>query len=261
MYEENVNIKTPEFVSIQFEPAGLGSRASAFILDQLLIIVVYLLLFIGVFMMILGFNISDFSGTLVAIVIVITFAIQWGYFFAFEYFSGGRTIGKKIVGIRVIQENGHSITLLASAVRNLLRIIDSLPANYFLGIVMIFFHSKHKRIGDIVAGTIVVHERPGKKRKTKMDRILEERRITNESLVLDDWTIKSFQQKDWNLLKTYYERFLYLPELERDRMTRKIAEILLPKAGIDYSTKKYLEMENDLLALYLVLKEEWEFEL
>ncbi|WP_096155045.1 MULTISPECIES: RDD family protein [Bacillus] len=261
MHEENVNIKTPEFVSIQFEPAGLGSRASAFILDQLLIIIVYLLLFFGVFMMILGFDISNFSGTFVAIVIVITFAIQWGYFFAFEYFTGGRTIGKKIVGIRVIQENGHSITLLASAVRNLLRIIDSLPANYFLGIIMIFFHSKHKRIGDIVAGTIVVHERPGKKRKTKMDGILEDRRITKESLILDDWTIKSFKQKDWNLLKTYYERFLFLPELERDRMTRKIAEILLPKAGIDHSTKRYMQMENDLLALYLILKEEWEFEL
>ncbi|MFK4996937.1 RDD family protein [Bacillus sp. N9] len=64
--------------------------------------------------------------------------INWGYFIVFEFVSGGRTIGKRVIGIRVIQDNGHSITFLSSLIRNLLRVIDSLPTSYLLGMIMIF---------------------------------------------------------------------------------------------------------------------------
>ncbi len=125
--------------------------------------------FLVLFFILMGEPISqilaEISSLTIGIIIIILFIINWGYFFAFEYFSGGRTLGKKVIGIRVIQDNGHSVTLLSSLIRNLLRIIDSLPASYFLGMMMMFFHSKHKRLGDFVAGTIVVHERKTKSNK------------------------------------------------------------------------------------------------
>lgn len=271
MNEDHLDIKTPEFVSIQFQIAGLGSRSAAFIIDQLLLMVVNILSIIILLFVMDGLSSFSFfmmENTLpIAITIIVLFIVNWGYFFAFEFFSGGRTLGKKLVGIRVIQENGHSITLLSSFIRNFIRMIDSLPTAYFLGIIMIFFHSKHKRLGDIVAGTIVVHERkpkPKPKRKKKQTPLEEEiynRGVSKEDLTIDDWTLKSLGKKEWKLVSTYANRFQQIPLEERNQLTEQIAEILLPKIGLETAGKKTYYLENTLLVLYLILKDEWEFEL
>lgn len=268
MNQEQTNIKTPEFVSIQFQLAGVGSRAAAFFLDTLILSISSFLILLTLFLILNGG--SDFwlpaevlfSGP-VAIVIVLLFVLNWGYFFLLEFFAGGKTIGKKMVGIRVIQENGHSITLLSSFIRNFLRIIDSLPASYFLGIIMIFFHPKHKRIGDLVAGTIVIHERRAKndKKQSPLEKEIHRRGLEKDSLKIDPWALKSFGNKEWKLLQTYCNRFLQLKEDVKDRRTKQIADILLPMAGIDVAGKTFEQLENELLVLYLALKDEWEFEL
>ncbi|WP_313799373.1 RDD family protein [Cytobacillus sp.] len=266
MNQENVGIKTPEFVSLQFQLAGLGSRTAAFIIDQLLLIIVDILIIVAFFLFMYGtadIMLWEMNSLPLAITIILMFLINWGYFFAFEFFSGGKTIGKKMIGIRVIQDNGHSVTLLSSFIRNLLRIIDSLPANYFLGLMMIFFHSKHKRIGDLVAGTIVVHERKAKKKRklTGIEREIENRGLIKERLHIEDWTLKSLGAKEWNLIKTYCSRFTQLPLEERNELTIQVAEILFKKAGLQLEGKSGREVEDTLLILYMLLKDEWEFEL
>lgn len=267
MNQDQLDIKTPEYVSLQFRLAGLGSRAAAYIIDRLIlaaanILIVIILLFVMKGMSDLPFFIEENLVPL-AITIIILFILNWGYFFALEYFYGGRTIGKKVIGIRVIQENGHSITLLSSFIRNLIRIIDSLPTAYFLGIIMIFSHSKHKRLGDVVAGTIVVHERKVKRKKklSPLEKEISMRGLSEENLQVDEWTVKSFTTKDWKLISTYAKRFLQLPVQERNQLTRQIAAILLPKIGIETVGKSEQELENTLLVLYLILREEWEYEL
>ncbi|TCJ03413.1 RDD family protein [Cytobacillus praedii] len=266
MNQENVGIKTPEFVSLQFQLAGLGSRTAAFIIDQLILMVVNILIIVAFFFFMYGtadIMLLEMSSLPLAITIIVIFLINWGYFFVFEFFLGGKTIGKKLIGIRVIQDNGHSLTLLSSFIRNLLRIIDSLPANYFLGLIMIFFHSKHKRIGDLVAGTIVVHERKAKKKKklTAIEREIVKRGLTKEELQIEEWTLKTLGAKEWNLVKTYCSRFAQLPLEERNELTIQVAEILFNKAGLQLEGKSGREIEDTLLILYLLLKEEWEFEL
>ncbi|ULT54695.1 RDD family protein [Neobacillus drentensis] len=267
MKEDHLDIKTPEYVAIQFQIAGLGSRAAAFIIDQLLLMLVNILIVVALFFVMDGFEQLPFfltsSSFPIAVVVIGFFILNWGYFFFFEFFSGGRTLGKKIVGIRVIQENGHSITLLSSFIRNLVRLIDSLPTAYFLGIVMIFFHSKHKRLGDLAAGTIVVHERKPKKKKklTPIEKEINHRGISGNDLEIDEWSLKSFSAKDWKLISTYANRFNQLPLEERNQLTNQIADLLLPKTGINVNGKNDTELENDLLVLYLILKDEWEFEL
>ncbi|MBS4217577.1 RDD family protein [Bacillus sp. FJAT-49711] len=264
MNEDRISIKTPEYVSLQFQVAGLGSRTAAYIIDQLIlmafniaIVVIFLIITYGQPDILIFLDLHSY---LIAIIIIGIFFINWGYFFAFEYFSGGRTPGKRAMGIRVIQENGHSITLLSSFIRNLLRIIDSLPTGYFLGIIMIFFHSKHKRIGDLVAGSIVVHERKTN-RKNKLSAIEKEiqtRGLSKNDLIIDEWSLKSIKMKDWKLIQTYCNRFLQLPKNDRDELTKQIAAILFPKLGIEQEDE---ELENKLLIVYLILKDEWEFEL
>jgi uncharacterized RDD family membrane protein YckC len=268
MYQDHTDIKTPEYVSIQFQLAGLGSRAAAFILDQLILYAVDIILIIIFLLVTKGittWGTFHNSETLpLAITIILFFVINWGYFFAFEFFAGGKTIGKKILGIRVIQENGHSLTLLSSFIRNLLRIIDALPVSYLLGFIMMFFHPKHKRIGDLVAGTIVVHERKAQKKKKKLSSVekeIERRGLSKDGLTIDAWTIKSLELKDWKLISTYSSRLTQLPATERIELTNQIAEILFPKIGLDVYSKSQEELENTLLILYLLLKDEWEFEM
>lgn len=261
-----MEIKTPEYVSLQFQLSGLGSRAAAFLIDQLILWTINASIII---ILVIIMNNETFlpiffaENTIpIAIMIIALFIINWGYFFTFEFFSGGRTIGKKLLGIRVIQENGHSITLLSSFIRNLMRIIDSLPTAYFLGIIMVFFHSKHKRLGDLVAGTIVVHERKAKRKKklTPIEKEIAKRGLSKNDLSIDEWALKSFSVKDWKLVSTYVSRFQQLPESERNPLTKQISGILLPKIGFDVEEKAEGELENILLVLYLILRDEWEFE-
>jgi uncharacterized RDD family membrane protein YckC len=263
MNQGQIEIKTPEFVSLQYQIAGLGSRSAAMIIDQLLLVVVN----IAIYLIFLMANVSDIffladSWVPVAVAIIIVFAINWGYFFVAEYFFGGKTLGKRLIGIRVIQENGHSITLLSSLIRNLLRIIDMLPSMYFIGMLFVFFHSKHKRLGDIVAGTIVVHERGAKKESTsKIDKEILRRGLTKDSIPLDEWALRSLGKKEWELLRIYSRKFLNVKLVERVQLTRQLSQILLPKIGLEAREKEIPELENILLTLYLITKDEWEYEL
>ncbi|AMQ08109.1 MULTISPECIES: RDD family protein [Sporosarcina] len=267
MKQEQVGIKTPEFVSLQFQLAGLGSRATGFIIDQLILLVVNALIIISLIILFTGeMDLLAYAGTdslLLGLTIVGLFIINSGYFIALEYFSGGRTIGKRIVGIRAIQENGHSLTLLSSFIRNFLRIVDNLPAGYFLGIIMIYFHPTHKRIGDLVAGTIVVHERKAKRKKklSPIEKEIIEKGLTKDDFTIDEWALQSLSQKDWNLINTYSNRLMQLPTNERSELTLQMAGLLFPKLGLEIAGKSHLDLENTLLVLYLILKEEWAYEL
>ncbi|WP_335869080.1 RDD family protein [Bacillus sp. 2205SS5-2] len=266
MQEERVDIVTPEYVPLQFQTAGLGSRAAAHIIDQLLLTVINILMIVIFILTATGevsvIGLTTLSSYLIGFFIVLIFLINWGYFFALEYFWGGKTVGKRLIGIVVIQENGHSITLLSSFIRNLLRLIDSLPTAYFLGIAMIFLHSKHKRMGDIVAGTIVVHERRLKRKHkaSAIEKDIQQRGLSKENLSLENWQIQQFVQKDWNLLNSYSNRLLNLTNSQRLLRTKQMAQILFPKIGLEVDGKAQIELENTLLILYLVLKDEWEFE-
>lgn len=268
MEKEQVNIKTPEYVSLQFSIAGIGSRAAAFIVDQLFLILLNGLIFLALYFLLesdleLMMLFNGFE-TFIAVVIVITFVLNTGYFLVLEYFWGGRTIGKRMLGLRVIQDNGHSITLLSSFIRNFLRLVDSLPAAYFVGMLLAFFHPKHKRLGDLAAGTIVVHElttKRKKKKKTSIEKIISTRGLSKENLVLDSWQQKALDQKDWQLVKTYCERYESLPLYEKHQLTNQVASIIFPK--IDHTVNKHdtVNIENTLFVLYLYMKDEWEFDL
>ena len=266
MSEEKISVKTPEFVSLQFQTAGLGSRSVAFIIDQFILIVINIIILIGFLFSARGQEhfglLFDTIPVMFAVVIVLIFIINGGYFLFLEYFTGGRTIGKKLVGIRVIQDNGHSITLLSSFIRNFLRLVDSLPASYLIGMILIFTHSKHKRLGDIVAGTIVVHEREHKKNKNSaLQREIQARHLSKETLHFDEWALKSLGVKEWNLLKAYSERLFQLPMEERYELTKKMANVLLVKVGMDKAKKSNKDLEDMLLVLYLTMKDEWDYEL
>jgi uncharacterized RDD family membrane protein YckC len=159
-------IRTPENVSFEFELAGVGSRAVAWMLDVL--VMALLSTFVMILVGLLG---VVFGGLAAALYFVIAFLIQWGYGALSEWRFAGQTIGKRVVGVRVLQAKGSRITLIQAAVRNLVRIVDLLPALYFVGGVTALLDVHGRRLGDLAAGTVVVRQRRSPRPSAVMTRV------------------------------------------------------------------------------------------
>jgi len=149
---------------LELELAGLGSRMAATVCDAGVLALAYLLLGLGIQLLPTPAR-GEAEGpwsTLAAIVLILTvFLLFWGYFLLFEALNNGRTPGKRLMGIRVVMDTGHPLTFTAAAVRNLVRIVDMQPLfTYQVGLGFVLFHPQNKRLGDIVAGTVVVRDRP-----------------------------------------------------------------------------------------------------
>src|SRR5881394_1083061 len=154
---QRLQIETPEHIVLDFEVAGVGSRALAAVIDLAFLGgITFAILFIAGSL--LGVGLA--SGPWAAAVIVFLFLLGWWlYYIAFEGLRQGQTPGKRIVGIRVVSDTGHAVSFGAAAVRNLLRLADFLPPPYFTGAVLAALHPRGKRLGDMVAGTVVVWDR------------------------------------------------------------------------------------------------------
>jgi uncharacterized RDD family membrane protein YckC len=158
---DKLTIDTPEQTALEFPLAGIGSRFLAMAADTAIQIVVGFILFI------LGAVVAStltVFGSLapqwaIALLIIAFFVMYSGYFALFEAIWNGQTPGKRYAQLRVMKDDGRPISVFDSVARNLLRIVDSLPALYGVGVISVFFSKKNKRLGDFVAGTVVVHEK------------------------------------------------------------------------------------------------------
>lgn len=155
-------IETPEHVALHVDLAGLGSRAAAGIVDTIVAGLALLLLFWLLTLVGLTGPSGALVGWVLALVIFVFAFAFLGYFIAFEALNGGRTVGKQMLGIRVVMDSGHPLTPTAAVVRSLFRLLDCyFPVLPFLpGLLMIFLQRRNQRLGDIVAGTIVVRDAP-----------------------------------------------------------------------------------------------------
>lgn len=159
---DQLRIDTPEQIALELPLAGIGSRFLALTLDTLIQAGLYLITAL-VFVLILpaGSFLTIIPTTLgPALAIFVGFAVYWGYFAFFEAIWKGQTPGKRYVGIRVIKESGRPISVFESVGRNLMRAVDVLPGFYGVGLVCMLCNPQSRRLGDYVAGTVVVHERP-----------------------------------------------------------------------------------------------------
>jgi len=95
---------------------------------------------------------------LIIVVILGGFFLLWGYYMVFEIAWSGQTPGKRVLGIRVIRENGYPIRAVDSVVRNLVRVIDAPPFGFVIGALVMLLNARSKRLGDFAAGTLVVRE-------------------------------------------------------------------------------------------------------
>jgi uncharacterized RDD family membrane protein YckC len=156
-------VETPEQIGLEYDIAGLGTRLMAAIVDVIFLgLIAGFALCFGVFGMAAIFaTISDSdtaSAIAIAIVGLIFFFVVWGYYVLFETIWHGQSPGKRWTGLRVIQEGGYPIGFSQAAIRNIVRLADFLPFLYIIGAIVMLVDSRSRRLGDLVAGTIVVKE-------------------------------------------------------------------------------------------------------
>lgn len=159
-YTEKLTIETPEQTSLDFAIAGIGSRFLALALDTLIQILVGFIVGFGGGMIITAVAAAAPRSAVwgLAVLVLFFFLLYFGYFAFFEIIWNGQTPGKRKAGIRVIKDSGRPLTVAESIARNLLRIVDWLPGFYAIGIASALLTKENKRLGDLVAGSLVVRE-------------------------------------------------------------------------------------------------------
>ena len=140
--------ETPEGIDVLLRPAGMAPRTLAFAVDLLIRGMVYIAAAI-----VLG-AVRGLGG---GIMLIVFFVLEWFYPIVFELMPGAATPGKRLLGLQVMMDTGLPITPSAAVTRNLLRVADFMPAAFAFGLLAMLLRSDFKRLGDIVAGTLVVH--------------------------------------------------------------------------------------------------------
>jgi uncharacterized RDD family membrane protein YckC len=147
LIDGRLSLTTPEGVRLLLTPAGPATRAWAWLIDFTVWFFAIWLLAIAL----LGSKLGQ------GVYLVLLFVSYWGYPILCEVYCGGRTFGKRILGIEVVRADGLPVGWRESGLRNLMLVADFLPAMYFAGLLSMLYDGRSRRLGDIVAGTQVVY--------------------------------------------------------------------------------------------------------
>jgi len=224
--------------------AGIGSRFIALLVDYVIwFIGMGLVMWVFAFFLpgITAFNrISAQWAT--ALYLFLIFLFNWGYFTLFEAFWNGRTPGKRIARIRVIQRSGRAIGLFESMARNFIRYIDQIPFFYAVGAVAIFVTRDHQRLGDLAAGTLVVRDRLEEApMSTEATRTFTANIFTpaiptpepHAGFSLPDHGVAKLSSSDLQVLESFFSRRLDMPLATRADIAQRIASAIQAKSGLE----------------------------
>jgi uncharacterized RDD family membrane protein YckC len=214
---DKLTIETPEQTVIEFPLAGIGSRSLALAIDMLLqaaaltvaVVVAGLLAYAG-FLHQVG------KQWIYAILTMIGFLVEFAYFAFFEAIWNGQTPGKRWTHLRVIADSGRPISAQDAILRNLLRIVDYLPSLYAIGIISCLISPQNKRLGDYLAGTVVVHEKPLEDARSLWDRPATPLLATTQS--------RTLSTAELQLVESFLDRRHSFSDEVRRSMARQIAE-------------------------------------
>ena len=167
----SLEISSATGVDLQLNIAGPGARSYAFVIDWHIRIVLALGWFAGMSYAVFGGlgmveNESVDSNSYVFLVVLPTFALYFLYHPVLEIAMRGRTPGKRIAGVRIVTQDAQLPSVMAHLIRNVLRILDSMPIGYVIGLVATLLTEKSVRIGDIAAGTVLIYESDDRDNKT-----------------------------------------------------------------------------------------------
>ena len=242
----SLDVETPEQIALSYSIAGIGSRGAAAAIDTL--ITVAMLVALTAVLLVAASHMDakptkapPSSSWVLAFYFIAQFVVMWGYYVIFEGIWDGQTPGKRIMKLRVVRDGGFSVTFGASAVRNLLRVVDAFGV-YLVAIVVALMNSSRKRLGDIVAGTFVVKE---ERVQARLD----------SSPVASSQTRNLFTRlsdEEYSVLERYVERRSTLDPERRDaivaQLARRFADHLPAATAPRGSLVRLYESERDARA-------------
>jgi uncharacterized RDD family membrane protein YckC len=236
-----LTIATPEGVEMRLTLAGPASRFVSATVD--IVIQTVLLICLAIVLGVAGDSSLGGGAVAVAIWFLLSFLVITLYDVFFEVFNSGRTPGKRLNGLRVVRVEGHPVTFLTSMIRNIIRPIDFLPSAYLLGAVVILATSKNQRLGDIVAGTIIVRDR------LEADRPAERPRAPFGAApreAITSWDTTQVTADELAAVRQFLERRGAIESGRRRELAATFAERLKPKVA---GAPAELTGEQFLLAL------------
>lgn len=261
--DDRYTIDTPENIEFAYDIAGIGSRFLAAIIDTLLISVAQVIIFLllGLIITRAGLAENAAGSLLLALGTLLAFSILWGYYIAFELLWGGQSPGKRAIGLRVVREGGRPVTFLSSAIRNLIRIADFLPAFYGIGVVVMFIDRRARRLGDLAGGTLVVKERQGITLESlvRADSVLPPAREGEPLAAPTMVGIELVNDRDYTLVQEFLRRRSELGRDARQRLGAQLAGGLQSRMGLPLGG----DAESFLLAVasdYQLLKRQQQAE-
>jgi len=210
-----MRIATPEGVELELTLAGLGSRFIAAFVDHL----IKLLVIIALALVLLGFGDVGYA------VFIPAAALAWfAYDILFEVLSHGRTPGKRWNGLRVVRIGGAPVDVRASAIRNILRIVDEWLLSFIPGIVSILVTQRNQRVGDLAASTVVVRDRRVPVAKQGAPRAAA-------PAWTPDWDVSGVTLEDLATVREFLQRRSSLAPPARARLAVQLANGLWPRVG------------------------------
>jgi uncharacterized RDD family membrane protein YckC len=234
-YEDRITIPTPEGVALELTLAGLGSRAVAGALDLALkgvAIAAVLIVLLGL--------LGSRGAIVVAPAIALTMLL---YDVAFETLRRGRTPGKSLAGLRVVRSSGRPVDLVASMIRNVLRLVDGMPLSYVPTIVSIAVTQRNQRPGDLAADTVVIRDRRAVDRPAPVAAAPQPDRAAAGAR----WDVSAVPAEDLATVRAFLERRDGLARDARARLAAQLDGALRPRVGgaDEHDPERFLEILYD----------------
>lgn len=237
MLDDELVIETPERVELHYVLANVGNRFLAAAIDHLIQTVAMVVIVVAAGVLSDWRLFASIGVWTAALTVLAVFAVYWGYFVAFETLWSGQTPGKRMMRLRVVREDGRPVRFFEVFVRNLLRVaIDVQPfPSYAIGVVSIIFSARSKRVGDFVAGTVVVKERateaPSLNEIIKVAEI-EQQRLERTAPAPFAADTRRLSEQELRAVKTFLKRRFELQEPNRTVLAARIAQPISAKLGV-----------------------------
>lgn len=252
---EYLVIETPEKIKIRYAIASPLARFGAFIIDT---IVYYLLIGLIALFLVLLLKTGDMAETVdmnltwslsLAFFFVLTFVFQWGYFVFFEMLFNGKSPGKMLLKLRVINYEGKFLDLESSVLRNFVRIVDINLTGFLGAIICMLVNRDMRRIGDLVGNTVVITEESFNIRLPDFS----VRTIRQESYTDAKKLTKKLSEKELYIIRRFLNSVESFKEPKRSELAGKIAQSIKIKLNdsegyndpIDYLKSVYTRHKND----------------
>jgi uncharacterized RDD family membrane protein YckC len=253
-------IETPEKIHFSYHIAEIGTRIAAYLIDEIIQMIIVVIIVISLILS--GYSIQThvkegLTNITAAFLMIMVFLLRWFYFVLFEAIMEGQSPGKKLMRIRVIRDNGDSLDFETIILRNFLRVIDGFPVIPFTGGFIALIDFQNRRLGDIIADTIVVTEIQYNLtipdfqvrfiHTLQSDEVAcatDEQRLSEDKIAYA--TVKHrLNENELYILRRFLNEYHKLPEMKQQEIAAELANQVSKRLGIEETiTDSFLFLER-----------------